>query len=200
MPLVIHIHIAKDKRNDLIAVSFTTLFGFIKYKIEFPMINWIISLQEEPVLEVDAEIDKNDKPQQKQKKRNLFDPKEIGNYQNQIGSFLERHFKDLYYIGRKTSVKTLQWKTVLGTGDAAITGILIGVIWTIKGMLISILQNHITCEETDILVQPNFREQQFMTYVNSIIQIKTGHIIIAALKLGLSFIKKGGEGNGKSSN
>lgn len=200
MPIVIHIHITKDERDDRIAISFKTLFGFIKYKMEFPMINWIISLQKEPVLEVDAKIDKNDKPQQKPKKRNLFDPKEIGNYQNKIGRFMEGHFKVLYYIGEKISVKTLQWKTILGTGDAAITGTLIGVIWAMKGMLISILQNHITCEEADIFVQPNFREQRFMTYFNSIIQIKTGHIIIAALKLGLSFIKKGGEGNGKSSN
>ncbi len=199
MPISIRIQIKKDQRDDRIALSFKTLFGLIKYELEVPIVNWIISLHREPALEIDTKTKTNVGQNPESKKKRFFDLKEIDHYQDKISHFVEHYYRVFIYISKKIVFKSFQWKTTLGTGDAALTGTIIGVVWAIKGILVSILQNHIRCEEVDILVNPNFQQQRFITNLDSIIHVKTGHIIIAALKLGLVFITKGGEGNGKSS-
>lgn len=200
MPISIRVQIKKDQRDDRIALTFRTLFGLVKYKMEVPIIDWIISPQQEPILEIDEKNKSNIASNLKTKKKNFFDLKEIDHYQKELSNFVEHYYKVLLYISKKIVLKSFQWKTILGMGDAALTGTIIGIVWAVKGILVSILQNHIRCEEVDILVNPSFQEQRFITNLDSIIHIKTGHIIIAALKLGIVFILKGGEGNGSSSN
>ncbi|AOT68125.1 hypothetical protein Gferi_00135 [Geosporobacter ferrireducens] len=200
MPISIRIQIKKDQRDDRIALTFKTLFGLVNYKMELPIIDWIISPKQEPILEIDTKTKADMAPNPKTKKKNFLDLKEIDHYQKRFSNFFERYYKVLLYISKKIVLKSFQWKTILGTGDAAITGTIIGVVWAVKGILVSILQNHIRCEDIDILVNPSFQEQRFITNLDSIIHVKTGHIIIAALKLGIVFIIKGGEGNGSSSN
>ena len=54
----------------------------------------------------------------------------------QIGLY-RRYKPALYYLLGRTSLRRLDWHTEIGTGEPAQTGVLTGVLWGIKGSLLS---------------------------------------------------------------
>ena len=42
---------------------------------------------------------------------------------------------------KKVNVTELEWHSTMGVGDAALTGMLTGALWTIKGSIIGMIQS-----------------------------------------------------------
>jgi hypothetical protein len=82
---------------------------------------------------------------------------------------------------------------VLGAGDAAATGILVGLLWNIK-TLFSLVAN-LTFKSSllpDLNIIPCFDGALFSTNFDCILSIRTGHAIIAGV-IFLTAKKKDGE-------
>lgn len=77
------------------------------------------------------------------------------------------------------------WKTRFSLGDAAATGIGSGLLWSLKGYLLSLFQRTVDAKECDpeILVTPVFNGETMTTEFNCIFNLRTGYIIIAGLRL-----------------
>lgn len=93
----------------------------------------------------------------------------------QINFWLIEHIKCTRFI----------WKTKLGLGDAAATGIGGGVLWGIKGLLLSILKKSVDWKKckTEIDVTPVFDREALATQFDCIFSLRTGYIIIACCRL-----------------
>ncbi len=71
----------------------------------------------------------------------------------------------------------LSLRTRIGTGDAALTGITCGLVWSVLGILRMQKEYGEAFKDMDFLVCPDFKKKIFTVDVNCIFTIKTVHII-----------------------
>lgn len=84
----------------------------------------------------------------------------------------------------------LDWKTNFGTGEASSTGLVIGGLWGIKGILMSYLSEHsrLKCHpHTNVL--PHFQQKLMSSTFNCIVSIRIGQAIYAFIKAIWTFQK-----------
>lgn len=98
------------------------------------------------------------------------------------------HLQELYKI-LKSFLKKLQiiqfeWKSAIGTGDAASSAIACGAGWTLKGNVIGVISHYFTLKVyPDMQITPVFNHIASQTYLRCMIQIRIGHAILAGMKL-----------------
>lgn len=81
-------------------------------------------------------------------------------------------------------VYVLQWETVYGAGDAAQTGFASGLLWGLKGTVISILSRWLTMEVRPALsVSPSYNAHMFQTRVYAILRIRLFRLLGIVLML-----------------
>jgi len=85
----------------------------------------------------------------------------------------------------KGECKKLVWKTNFGVKDPAVTGILTGVLWSIKGSIYSFLsQNTKKMVQPNLQVCPNFNQvDKLEVDFTSIFSLKLGNIITKGVKI-----------------
>jgi len=85
---------------------------------------------------------------------------------------------------RSFQVCDLEWRSRIGAGDAALTAITAGSLWSIKGGVIGILSNYLTLVRAPRLsVEPCFSSAVFESDVRCIVESPLGQAIIASLRL-----------------
>lgn len=79
-----------------------------------------------------------------------------------------------------------RWVTRFGVGDPALTGLLTGVVWSIKGTVFGLLNRNMRLlREPVIRVDPDFQSFTFRTTVRCIVRVRLGDIITAGAGLWL---------------
>ncbi len=91
----------------------------------------------------------------------------------------------LGYFIKHSHIESLTWETKLGTGNAAGTGILVGLAWSLKGSLLAWIQNQgkPLGGKSAIVVTPSFQTNCFCTFFHCILSIRNVHVITAQLRL-----------------
>lgn len=93
----------------------------------------------------------------------------------------------------------LTWVSNIGTGDAAGTGVMTGVVWSVKTTMIGMLGSYIRWDGSpDLDVRPFFEKEILDTNLNCIIRFRVGHAILAVLRLLTRIHGKGSEKNWQS--
>lgn len=83
--------------------------------------------------------------------------------------------KSITKILNKSNIHDLQWKTIVGTGNAAHTGMLIGSLWPMKGLMIGAFRKHIqVIGNEELMIEPTFNEKRFETDLSCMMHIKFG--------------------------
>ncbi|SFX02481.1 Protein of unknown function [Thermoactinomyces sp. DSM 45891] len=118
------------------------------------------------------------------------------NARERFSETLER-VQDLFPLIRnfcsKICCKDLEWKTQVGTGDAAEAGVLTGLVWGIKSFLISVVGNYIKWKKApEIDVIPHFNQLAFNMYFHSIVCFRVWHAIVVVTRLWIQ-MRKGRE-------
>lgn len=73
-----------------------------------------------------------------------------------------------------------RWVTRFGAGDPALTGLLTGVVWSVKGTVFGLLNRNMRLtREPVIRVEPDFQSFTFRTSVRCIVRVRLGDIISA---------------------
>lgn len=92
--------------------------------------------------------------------------------------------KIVHWFLRRVTCERLVWKTLVGTGDAAEAGFLVGIGWTLKSMLIGWLSSYLRWQKTpDIMIEPDFHQSRFDVFFHSIIRFRIGHAISAIIRM-----------------
>ncbi|WP_300299197.1 DUF2953 domain-containing protein [Anaerosolibacter sp.] len=198
--VMVELQILKDKTNDEIVFHVKALFGLIHYKLELPLLDLVEKKDGKFSLEVDGEIESEKSKKLMQEKEQLFSLSQIQEIQDKTAKLYHQYYDVLNYIRKKVCICNLEWETEFGTGDAAVTGILSGVFWGIKGNLFTIMKHHTYAEHISFKIVPYFDKELFKTYLHCIIKLKIGYAIIATAKTAYLYLKRGDKQNVKSSN
>lgn len=98
----------------------------------------------------------------------------------------------LQVLLKRICVHKVEWRTSFGTGDAPLTGIVAGGLWSAKGVVISLLSGKSTMKcKPAIAVLPHFQQKFLRVKIDCIVSIKMGQAIVAFIKAGrMSSVKK----------
>lgn len=100
-------------------------------------------------------------------------------------------------VGRSFTVQSFSWETVIGTSNAADTGYLCGLAWSIQGSAAALATAFLSFSEPPRFeVVPNYSEAQFSTSLSCIAKTTVGKAIYTGLRLLLSL--KMGDAHGRT--
>jgi hypothetical protein len=86
-------------------------------------------------------------------------------------------------LERKGRFKRLIWRTVIGGLEPAFLGPTVGLVWSAKGVIIGYLTGEYNFKKKPrIMVVPSFAETSLETMIDSIFEIKLGHIIFTGIR------------------
>ncbi|WP_231893410.1 DUF2953 domain-containing protein [Rossellomorea aquimaris] len=170
--------------NDHFKVKMRAWYGLIKYTIDIPL----VKLDDDgPNIVVEEESKKGDESNPSKKKTSKITPSEFINSLHDTKEMIV-HVQSFHHIIRKFTKKVkldkVQWKTLFGTGDAASTGTLTGIIWGMKGSIVGILSGYMKLQSMPHLeVIPTFQKAIIQTQFSCIIQFRIGNAILVGLKI-----------------
>lgn len=189
--------------DDYIGITVVLLSGLVRLKFKIPYLDIFISRRLKSGISIREEMDS--------KKGRTFWGKKIA-----LGG---GNIKDLYcsinnayklykgvglYIISKTKIEYIKWHTEIGFNNAALTAIVSGIIYAIKGNIITYLSSFLNHDNIDINVKTSYNKEIFETDLNCIIRIKIANIIIAGIRIAYLLLvnglfRKGGEHDERTS-
>jgi len=181
MPVRISIDVKKHSENVKINFQIKTLYGLLNIKIKIPVFKMAFE-NGKPVLKCKTEGTDRRRSRLPDRFAKLLYTKE--------GEGLFRVYKNnknivlplLRNITKKIKVRNIYLKLGMGTGDAAVTGVLYGFVWIAIGNIIAYTGSHMNIEKPRIIIVPIFGSVRLSIDFNCIINIKTGHIINAGIR------------------
>lgn len=182
LPLKLRVNYGREGEKDLLLLEAVVWPG-MKYSYRIVMIDFKGSLEGAMLrFRPGVKKDGGDYPLNEKK----VTPAEILNFLKQL-SFWADVFKTLKpsfkYIVSRTSLNEFKWKTVYGFNDPYNTGMASGLIWSVKGMIISAICTHVKSITPPVLsVVPCFGRAGLKVSFNCIFITKTGHIIFTGLQ------------------
>ncbi|WP_052659448.1 DUF2953 domain-containing protein [Bacillus alveayuensis] len=175
-----------DGDHDHYRIKFKTFFGLLKYSIDIPFVK--VDKQKAQIImkENKRKGKKTNFEQKKMKKitiQDIFDSlhnfKEIARHVVGLQKIIQRFFKHV-------NICSLEWHTYVGVGDAAKTGVVTGVAWSIKGLVLQLLTRYMKVKNhPHISITPDFQQPTSKITFNCMIYFRLGYAILT----GLRFVK-----------
>ncbi|XJZ26488.1 DUF2953 domain-containing protein [Bacillota bacterium Lsc_1132] len=182
--LTISIKYFHQNDNDDLKIEFRAWFGLIKYKKDIPLIK-VDDDSPSVILKGKRKVG----PQETVSDQNInkITPRKVisslKNYQEILEHVIHFHVVLRKFL-RKVTIKQFRWSTAIGVEDAALTGMMAGGLWTIKGSVLGLLSHYFRMkEQPEIMVVPNFQQMIMHTELECMFQFRIGHAIVAGIKL-----------------
>ncbi|MCY7917070.1 DUF2953 domain-containing protein [Bacillus vallismortis] len=173
--------------NDKLTLKITALFGLIRIKKSIPAIK---------VNKADGTVDMKQKTKSKVKKSSSEKKITFDDVQQSIHKIemILHQVKNLRKINATflahLHITKLEWITIVGIQDAAVTGMLTGAVWGVKGGIAAMLYDHLNFVTRPVYeVIPSFQVPVSRTHFQCIFFFRFGHAMLAAFK----FVKYGRE-------
>ncbi|MCY8544832.1 DUF2953 domain-containing protein [Bacillus vallismortis] len=173
--------------NDKLTLKITALFGLIRIKKSIPAIK---------VNKADGSVDIKQKTKSKVKKSSSEKKITFDDVQQSIHKIemILQQVKNLRKISASflahLHITKLEWITIVGIQDAAVTGVLRGAVWGVKGGIAAMLYDHLNFVNKPVYeVIPSFQVPVSRTHFQCIFFFRFGHAMLAAFK----FVKYGRE-------
>ncbi|MFN2747642.1 DUF2953 domain-containing protein [Bacillus sp. z60-18] len=167
--------------DDRLTVKIRTGFGLLHIKKEIPLIKVNPDDMTIDVKERTKTALKKDQKKRKVGHGEMLDQirqmkqlvEQVINLQSIVRGFLKR-----------IHVTKLEWTSVLGFSDAALTGIITGAAWSVKAWVIAVL-DLLFCfdHQPDYEVIPAFNQPSSKTHLTCIFHFRLGHAITAAFRI-----------------
>ncbi len=107
----------------------------------------------------------------------------VKNFKKGLGKLLNAK-PVLYKVLAKVHVHEFYWLTRYGTGDASTTGMLGGVLWSVKGFFSGFVKNHMNLiNPPRIQVVPLFQQQAAFVELQCMFSMRVGQTIYAIIQI-----------------
>jgi len=172
----------RNDRGEWVVISFYTGNGLVRYEYEIPLVKKDGGkIRFKLVKGQSREMREGTKKEEK-----LFPFGIIGKY-NSVKIYLQDHsslFEDVRrYLNKQDIHVELNIKLRQGTGDAAQTGVLCGLLWAAAGILASHITRYLKFIKRNIHITPCFDKRIFEVEANCIFHVKLVHIIVVLIKI-----------------
>jgi hypothetical protein len=199
--LQIGIFFRRVHNEDHLNIRVRALFGLVRLQFEVPIIKLL--QRSSPGVEVKTEIETAPNETTFHAKRKIITPSMIMNRMQKARKRLQEVYGLLDWV--KQTLKyvrcdKLTWFSKIGTGDAAETGVLTGLVWGVKTTFLGVGLRMITLRTVPrVNVIPVYNHRHFHSELECILRIRVGYAILAGIRFIPRFIKgKGGEGKWQS--
>lgn len=194
-PVFTRIVLQREGKNDFLAIHVRIL-----YIIPFTKIIPLFSLEEGGFVfrhRTDAPFS----AAKEKKGRTSF--RKVRQYRMKLQRIVDR-VRNFYRMIRrflaKIKVNHLMWFTEIGSGDAASSALLTGLVWNIKGALLMVMDHLVKMgAKPSIQVIPKFNEKVFRTHLEISLEFPLGEAIRTVFHF-IRHLRKGREKNGRTSN
>ncbi|GIN86879.1 hypothetical protein J6TS2_32650 [Heyndrickxia sporothermodurans] len=176
--------------DDHLRVQFI-IWKFIRYKVKVPTIK---VEKDEPTITFEKKTSAGGH------NHSEITPKDISDQFSDYKELIE-HIFGLKIVIRKflktVKITKFEWHSNVGVKDAATTGKLIGVVWSVKALIIGLLSKYMNLLEfPDYTVTPSFQIPKSETVLKCMFKIRIGNAILAGLKIFKFW--RGGKGSFKT--
>lgn len=187
--LKITFHYLKKGKDDHIKTRVNAWFGLIKMEMETSVIKLAKDFSG-----TEYETELKSPNQSLEKERFKLTPNEI----LQLNQRLYHWIKDIHnlHLIIKKLLKTihvgeLKWRSCIGTGSASETGMLLGVVWAIKGNVAGIMSHLLRLEQRPRFhVEADFQRKRLETELLCMIHFRIGNAIISGIRFVLNLRKR----------
>lgn len=196
LPLRFRFQYLKKEKDDYISFTWQIIPGIWGITAEVPFFK-IASSSVWPVFKMITQLEgEKGLPLAEKEKKVIVDDYKIRKFYRKLPAIINR-IGEINKLGRwflsKITLKEFSWCTEIGTKDAAITGILVGVLWSFKSMTYGFLNTMVKKikKNPQISVCPDFQKEKAFCNLVCIFDISCGHIIIGGVKaLSILFLIK----------
>lgn len=171
--------------DDEYKIVVRTLFGLIRYTIHIPL----IKLETESEAPGVAFIHKKGmgETRGREEKKGKWTPKKIADFFRKVKQFWE-HVIDFHEImkqfWRHVTITKWEWKTNIGTRDAASTGLLVGLGWSLKYAIIGAARRYMNMKTTPVIaIVPVYDRAVSETSFLCMFHFRIGHAMVAGLRV-----------------
>jgi hypothetical protein len=169
-PVRVEIVYWRQEQKDYAEVVVSFWFRWLRFRRTLPQMDW-------QGLTRGLEM-KTDKKQKVQITKDRVE--ELKENMNQMIDLIPDFIRNLRRFFRHVHCSQFHWKTVIGTGDAMETGMISGLMWTIKTNLYTFLNQWIQFDRLpEFEVVPHFTQSVLSISFQSIIRFRMGHAILA---------------------
>jgi cell division protein FtsB len=189
-PVRIAVYYSRVGENDHLVVEVSAWFRLIRRKFELPVL-LLKPTRQGP--ELKAKVEKVQQQSGMDESIQDINFKQVKQWRKKYQDLLKR-VHDLQPVARaffrKIRCSRLEWHTVLGTGGAAETGTLLGLVWGVKSMLVSVFSGAVSLRSMPRLsVQPVWNQPVIRTQFRCILHFWLGHAMLAGVRLLLRWRK-----------
>lgn len=177
------------REEDHCVIEVTTWFGLIRFKYEVPVIKLLSGK-----IKVEGEVETN---AQKDQPSDQFMTDETvkkwaDRYQTAV-NHVHNFYPTLRDFLKHLQCKEITWHTRIGIGDAAATGTLTGIVWSVKSIILASVTRYVTLRAFPrISVQPEWNGVGVRTQFRCIISFRVGHAIVAGIRILMKLLKERG--------
>lgn len=172
----------RNEQDEWVVLSFHTRDGFFRYKYEIPLVKTVNNKVKFKLVKGQSREIRTGT----EKKEKLM-PLDIYRKYIRIRSYLKDHgslFGNIRkYLNKKNVHVELNIKLKQGTGDAAQTGLLSGLLWAAAGILTTYLSMYLKVFKKEIKITPCFDKSIFEVDACCIFHVKLVHIIVVLIKI-----------------
>ncbi|MGI6093154.1 MAG: DUF2953 domain-containing protein [Veillonellaceae bacterium] len=210
--LIIYIDLRyhRDKSDDFIVVNVYLGKKFMLYSMKVPVVELI---KNDESLWLSSEIKTSDgtaktKTNIERERRFLnnivrmyfYNPRRLWHAFKSVKFYAKLYRRVICRLVNSLNCERLYWKTTYGSDDAAITGLMSGTLWTVKGMLVTVLRRRFCFSAPpELSVTPAFGQACFYVDFQCIFSLRLGKVISAATIL-TNLSGKGAATGGRASN
>lgn len=188
-PVRLTIQFCRQGDDDLLITELWAWFGLIRLKNEVAIIDFLsdgsgttyqleMESQEQPVDQKNFKMTPAEFFKIQRRLHGLV--KEIHHLHRLLKSFL-----------RNIRLERFSWLTIIGTGRADETGMITGIAWSIKAVIVRFITSYLTLSTVPhFQVTPLFQETRFVTQFQCMIKFRIGHAILAGIRILLNLRKR----------
>ncbi|MEJ8546812.1 DUF2953 domain-containing protein [Brevibacillus borstelensis] len=183
-PVRISLYYGRVGENDHLVVEISAWFRLIRRKFELPI---VMIKQTENGPELKAKMETVKQEEKTAESMRGVGRRQLQKWRNNYQVILERFhdFKPIIQqFAKHIRCERLEWHTVLGTGEAAETGAILGAVWGVKSMLIALFSHAISLRSMPKLsVQPAWDQAIIRTQARCILRFFLGHVMVTGIRL-----------------
>lgn len=169
-PVRVEIVYQRQEQKDFAEIIVSFWFRWLRLRRTLPYMDW-----QEFTKGVEVGTDQMQKMQITKERLEEFKEK-----MNQLIDFIPEFFRIQRRFFRHVHCSLFHWETEIGTGDAMETGLISGLLWTIKTNLYTFFKQSIQFDQPpEFKIIPNFTKSVFSITFQSIIRFRMGHAILA---------------------
>lgn len=182
-PIQLHCFYSREGENDQVEIT-VSAWGFIRRKYEIPIL--LLQMSEEGP-ELVAQVETIQQGRKIRDRVRDFTRRQVKIWYRNWRDILAR-VRDLLPLlndlFKRIHCTKLEWHTWMGTGQAAETGALTGLIWGVKSMVVGFLSHSISFRVLPTMsVQPVWNQPILHTKVQLVLNFYLGYFLYGVVKV-----------------